>query len=82
MEQPSLHPYSQKAVIESIDGPAAKLRLPDGQILHWKKNTLPLDAKAGDEIRIILHSKKTEDEERGAIARTLLNEIFTAPPPA
>lgn len=69
------HPFTVWAKILEISGDQAVFKLPDGQTIKWEVSLMPPDAKAGDKIRIIIHDKETDEEERKRLARTLLNEI-------
>ncbi len=70
------HQYVQKAIVKKINSEQAELELVDGQILLWPKNLLPSDLNIGDTVRILVHDKKTEEEERKKLAKALLNEVM------
>lgn len=70
------HKFVQKIKVKSLDGNHAILVLPDGQEMKWPKSLLPDDIKNNQELRIIVHDKKTEEDERQEIARALLNELI------
>ncbi len=70
------HPHAQSAKIKELLENEAVLALNDGQELRWPKHLLPNGAEKGASVRIIIHDKKTDQEERDRLARSLLNEIF------
>ena len=74
------HPYSQIVKILEIDDQSALLELADQQMIKWPISLLPRGAKAGDSLKMIIHDKKTDEEERQRLARTLLNEIMAESP--
>jgi len=70
------HKFAQKITLKSLEGNQAVLVLPDGQEIKWPKSLLPKELKNGQELRIIVHDKKTEEDERANLARALLNELI------
>lgn len=70
------HPYSKQATVIRLDEQSAVLQLPDGQSINWPLDLLPPDTKVNDSLKIIIHNKKTDEEERQRLARTLLNEVM------
>jgi hypothetical protein len=70
------HKFAQTTKVKELTGNFAVLEMRDGQELKWPKNLLPENVKQNDEVRLLLHSKKTDREERNHLARELLNEIF------
>lgn len=73
------HPYSIQATVLKLDEQSAVLKLIDGQTLNWPLELLPPGTKTNDPVKIIIHNKKTDEEERQRLARTLLNEVMTEP---
>ena len=70
------HKFVQIVKLKSLDGDRAVLTLPDGQELKWPKAFLPENLKVGQELRLLVHDKETDEKERQEIARTLLNELI------
>lgn len=70
------HPYSQKIIVKKLTEHSAFLQLPDGQEIEWDKSLLPTDLEEGLELTMIVHNKKTEQDERLKFAKQLLNELF------
>jgi len=70
------HQYVQKATVKKITSEQAELELPDGQVIKWPVKLLPSDLKNGDTVRILVHDKQTEEEERQRLAKSLLNEVM------
>ena len=54
----------------------ARLQLEDGQSLDWPIKNLPDDIKEGDNLRLVLSTKATEEEERGKLAREILSQML------
>jgi len=70
------HDYSLKAVTKKFEGKFAVLETADGQQVHWPIKDLPDDVQAGTEVRLLVSSKKTADEEREQVAQLVLNKII------
>jgi hypothetical protein len=72
---PSKHSLS--ATVRSLDAMSAILVLVDGQVLRWPLRLMPPDVKAGDQVQVIIHDLKLENAEQAAVARAVINEIFS-----
>lgn len=72
---PSKH--SQPATVRSLDATSAVLVLADGQVLRWPLPLLPEGVKTGDQVQVIVHDLIIENAEQAAIARAVINDIFS-----
>lgn len=70
------HKYIQTVTVQAIEETSVVLLLPDGQTLTWPKDLLPPSIKKDQQLRVILHDKETESQEREALARAVLNEVM------
>lgn len=70
--------YSLKAITKKFEGKFAVLEISDGQIIRWPIKDLPEDVQAGTEVRLLVSSKKTANEEREQVAQLVLNKIIAA----
>jgi len=64
------------ASIDKVEGKIAALTTDDGQLLNWPVAKLPSGAGEGLRVKLVIFSDKSEEEEREAMAKTLLNEIL------
>lgn len=62
--------------IERFEEKMAVILTKDGQKLLWPIKNLPDDCEVGTKIRLIISTSKTDQEERTALAKTILNEIL------
>ncbi len=76
MEEKSEKLYYLEGTIESFKEKDALVVLKDGQKVFWPIKNLPDDAAAGNEVRLVLSTAKTEQTEREKLAKTILNEIL------
>ena len=72
------HPFSRVTKIVEINGESVALQFDNGEIISWPVNMIPKDKIVGDELRIIVHDHTTEQMEREALAKAVLNEIFAS----
>ena len=64
------------ATVDRIENKKAVLKLDDGQSLDWPMEKLPADASEGSQVKLVLFSNKTEEEEREEMAKAVLNKIL------
>lgn len=68
--------YFVKGTVDRFEGIQAIVKTDDGQELNWPIKNLPEDAKKGAPLRLVMSTSQTDQEERGKIAKTLLNQIL------
>ncbi|MFH1456818.1 MAG: DUF3006 domain-containing protein [Patescibacteria group bacterium] len=68
--------YGQFAVVQKFEDKLAVLILDDGQKINWPIKNLPDDVKQGSQLRIVIFSSASQQEERKNIAKELINEIL------
>mgnify|MGYP001612975482 FL=1 len=68
--------HAQNATVRSINGMSGLLVLSDGQVLNWPIALLPPGIQPGQNVKIILHDGKTDEQEKTTLAHDVLNEIF------
>lgn len=68
--------YSIRAEVIGFEDTDAVLRLEHGGELRWSIRQLPDDAKKGASVQLILSTRRTEDEERERLAKSILNHIL------
>ena len=62
--------------LDRFEGQFAVLATEDGQTINWPQDKLPPDAAEGSQIKLVMFSAKTEEEEREKMAKAVLNEIL------
>ena len=68
----------RRVVLDRFEGMNAVLRTDDtNQEILWPKHLLPKDAHAGSIFLVTVKTEKEAEEERRALAKTLLNEILS-----
>lgn len=70
---------NQKFILCTLDrfeGRFGILKTEDGQTINWPQDQLPSDVEEGSQIKLVLSSAKTEEEEREKMAKAVLNEIL------
>ena len=72
------HQFAQEATVKAVEGDSAVLALANGETLRWPASLLPQDVGVGDTVRVIIHSSKTDEEERQRLAKEVLNELLNA----
>ena len=65
-----------RAKIEKFENKDAVVAVADGQRLHWPIKDLPEGCEIGSEVRLILATTLTDQEEHQQIAKAILNEIL------
>ena len=68
-----------QAIIDRFEGEKAVVRT-NGQDIIVPRAELPKDIKEGSALFIIFSQSKTEEETRGTLAKTILNEILNDKP--
>ena len=68
--------YSKSAVVEKFEDKLAVLVLEDGQKINWLIKNLPDDIEQGSQIRIVISSSGSQEDERKKLAKELINEIL------
>lgn len=68
--------YFLEGIIDGFSERNAVILTKDGQKLLWPIAQLPTDCEQGAKIRLILSTAKTDQAEREALAKTILNEIL------
>ncbi len=68
--------YDIKGKVDRFEDTSAVLRLENDATVIWPIKKLPDDAKKGSEIRLIISTAKTDEEEKAHIAKAVLNEIL------
>ena len=48
----------------------------DGNTFNWPIKNLPDDVEVGTQVRLLLTTTKTEEEEREKMAKTILNQVL------
>ena len=64
------------ATIDRLEEDKAVLKLDDGQSLDWPVDKLSGDITEGAQVKLVLFSDKSEEEEREKMAKVVLNEIL------
>jgi hypothetical protein len=64
------------ATVDRLEGEKAVLKMDDGGTINWPSSNLPADVSEGSVIKLVMQSDKTEEEEREATAKALLNELL------
>jgi len=62
--------------LDRFEGRFGVLVSEDGQFFNWPIDKLPADVEEGSQVRLILSSAKTEEEEREKTAKAVLNQIL------
>ncbi|OGY46000.1 MAG: hypothetical protein A3J65_03855 [Candidatus Buchananbacteria bacterium RIFCSPHIGHO2_02_FULL_45_11b] len=62
--------------IDRFEDKMAVIILADSQKLLWPIKDLPEDSEAGAEVRLILSTAKSDEQERERTAKAILNEIL------
>ena len=65
-----------KVTIDRLEGDKAVLKTNDGQELLWPKEQLPKDAKEGSVVELAIKSDKEGEQEKGELAKAVLNEVL------
>lgn len=68
--------YEQSAKVEKFEDKLAVLVLENGQKINWPIKNLPDDIKKDSQIRIVIFSGVSQEEERKKLAKELINEIL------
>ena len=68
--------YFLAGIIDRFEDKMAIIKIKGGQELKWPIKDLPPDCEKGVPVRIVLTTGKTDEEDRGKIARTILNKIL------
>lgn len=68
--------YWLEGVVDRFEDKMAVIITKDGQKLLWPIKNLPEDCEKGTEVRLVLSTSKTDQEERQKMAKTILNEIL------
>lgn len=68
--------YFLEGTIEGFEDKMAAIITKDGQKLLWPIKNLPEELGVGSQVRLVLSTSKTDQEEREYIAKTILNEIL------
>lgn len=63
-------------VIDRFEGEKAVLKFPDGQTLIVPIEFLPEEASEGSMIKLSFGENSSQEEERGKLAKKMLNEIL------
>jgi len=63
-------------VIERFEGTMAVIKLSDSQKIFWPIKNLPEDLKEGQDVRIILSTDESDEQQRDQISTTILNQIL------
>lgn len=70
------HKFVQEATVKEKKDNITILEFASGELLKWPSNLLPPQIKNGQKVRVLIHDKKTEEEERRNLAHSLLNEVL------
>lgn len=70
------HKFVQSATVKELTDDHAVLELQDGQLIKWPKKLLPESLSVSDTVRVLVHDKPTEEQERKALAKALLDEVM------
>ena len=62
--------------IEKFEEKMAVIVSEDGQKLLWPIKDLPADCQAGSDVRIVLTTSSSDQEERERTSKTILNDIL------
>lgn len=62
--------------IDRFEGKTAVIKTEDGQEIIWPIKNLPDETAEGSAVRLLLSTKKTDEEEREKLAKTMLNQIL------
>lgn len=65
-----------ECMVDRFEGEIVVLRTTDGQVLEWKKNNLPSDIGEGDQIKLVMTTAKSEQEDKEETVKAVLNEIL------
>ena len=68
--------FEQSAKVEKFEDKLAVLVLEDGQKINWLIKNLPDDIEQGSQIRIVISSSGSQEDERKKLAKELINEIL------
>ena len=71
------HKFVQEATVKEKQDNITILEFANGELLKWPSNLLPSQIKPGQKVRVLIHDKATEEEERRNLAHSLINEIMT-----
>jgi hypothetical protein len=77
MSQELQHHYSQQVTVKELTDSSAVLAFADGQTVTWPLNLLPDEIKKEQTLKVIVHNKETDELERKALAREVLNEVMS-----
>src|SRR3989344_4300827 len=66
----------REATIDRREGSQFVLRFTDGQEIVWASEALPAECREGDVVWLTVTVASTTTNERRALARDILNEIF------
>lgn len=66
----------REATIDRREGSQFVLRFADGQEIVWAGDALPAECREGDVVWLTVMVEPTTTNERRALARDILNEIF------
>ena len=64
-----------KGKVEKFEDKMAII-IADGNKFSWPIKNLPEDIEVGSEVRLILTTTKTDEEEREKMAKTILNQVL------
>ena len=74
---PPLHDrYTIAATITKFEDTFAVVTTTDGQTVRWPIKELPDDCAIGSQVRLVLATTQSDEEERKRLAKTILNEIL------
>ena len=62
--------------IDRFEGKTAIIKTEDGQEIIWPIKNLPDETAEGSAVRLLLSTKKTDEEEREKLAKNMLNQIL------
>lgn len=68
--------YYLKVKLKKFEGKFAVLETEDKQKVNWPIKNLPDDIQEGIDIRLKVSTSKTDQEDRGKIARMVINNIL------
>ena len=74
---PPLHDrYAIAATITKFEDTFAVVTIADGQTVRWPIKELPENCAIGSQVRLVLTTTQSDEEERKRLAKTILNEVL------
>lgn len=65
-----------EGTLERFEEKFGIIKITDGQELRWPIAQLPEDLQVGGTLRLGLHTSVTDEAEREALAKSILNEML------